>query len=179
MSGSSKKNNELLHLITTASKGIAAAILFCMLTMPVLTSWMNYYLQDIINTAINASDRLIIIRMLMIGFTVWLLKHFGEYTSDLLKAKLLSRIKEQLRSRMFASILSADSASVRKAADEKEYISSFTNDLYLLEERYYVNLIALPFNITSYLILGYSFFAMNRLIASLVMIYVLAAFTLP
>ena len=179
MSGKLSENNGPTRLLRTAGGTLAAGILFCMLITPMLSSWMNYYLQDIINTALVTDNRLIIMRMLLIGFGVWMIKHFIEFTADLLKSQLLCRVKTDLRNQMFDAILNQNTARVIEEADKTEIVSRFTNDLYVLEDRYYTNLIALPFNITSFVILGFSFFRLNSLIAGLVVLYVSAAFGMP
>lgn len=154
-------------------------ILIMIFVSPLITSWMNFYLQDIFNAATTGGSNILLIRMLTIGFLVWMLKRFVEYTSSLLKAKFLCNVKQDVKHDMFTSIFKQDVSEVLNKAKSGEYISSFTNDINIIEQRYFSNIVSLISNLISTIILGFSFITLNRIIANFIFIFAILTLFIP
>ncbi len=118
-------------------------------------------------------------RMLTIGFLVWMLKRFVEYTSSLLKSKFLCSVKQDVKHDMFMSIFRQDVSEVSSKAKSGEYILSFTNDINIIEQRYFSNIVSLISNLISIIILGASFLSLNRIVAIFIFIFAIMTFFIP
>lgn len=144
-----------------------------------LNSWMNFYLQRIFNYANLGASKILLIRMLSIGFLVWISKRFVEYSSSLLRSRFLCNVKRDLKRDMFGRLLGIDVSKFEKQAAGGDYISSFTNDITILEERYFSNIIGLISNIISVVVLGSSFLALDSILATFILIFAVITVFIP
>ncbi len=53
-------------------KGYIILILALIIIEPSINSWMNFWLQQLFNNAKAGTESIVIIRMLTIGFLVWI-----------------------------------------------------------------------------------------------------------
>ena len=136
-------------------------ILFLMIVEPSINSVLNVWLQNIFNAANLETNRLNIIRMLTIGFMLWIIKRLISYSSSILKNKFICNTKKDVRNSMFSNILKNCSNSNCSG----DYISMFTNDINLLEQRYFDQILSLISNLFSVIILGGSFLSLNMKLA--------------
>lgn len=160
-------------------KWYIAFILALVFASPAITSWMNFYLQDIFNTADGGAEKIVLMRMLAIGFLVWMSKRFVEFTTGMLKSKFLCCVKKDVKQGMFDSLLGIDASDFEARAAGGDYISSFTNDITILEQSYFGNIIGMCANIISIVILGASFFSLNRTLALCIFAFALITVFVP
>lgn len=148
-----------------------------MLVEPTLNSVMNFWLQRIFNAAVPGASVVGLMRMLTLGFLLWMMKRIVNYASALLKARYICNAKQDLKHQVFINMMGLDTANLSAIASSGEYISLFTNDIHLVETRFLNQIIDLIANILSIVILGASFLALNvKLGAAIITFGVLAMF---
>lgn len=154
-----------------------ATIFALILIEPSLNSVLNFWLQRMFNSAAPGAEIIQIVRLLTIGFLLWMLKRIVGYASTILKARYICNAKQDLKYQVFSNLLKFDTANLSAIASSGEYISLFTNDINLLETRFLNQVISLISGIFSVVILGASFFALNvKLAAAIIAFGVIAMF---
>ncbi len=136
-------------------------ILILIIVEPSINSWMNFWLQRLFNTAKVGANSIIIVRMLTMGFLVWMSKRIIVFTSSILQLRFTCNIKYNIKKDIFAKLFEMNASEANNRASSGEYISIFTNDISLLETRYIDRVIQLIANVISILILGASFLALD------------------
>lgn len=154
-------------------------ILALMVADPAITSWMNFWLQRIYNLTTVGAEVASILRMLTIGFLVWLLKRFIVFISASVRAGFICGLKRRLKQTMFDNIFALNTANIVSEGGSGEYISAFTNDINILEQRYFDNIIDLIANIIAVIVLGASFFTLNVKLAAFILIFGLISMCVP
>jgi len=92
-------------------------------------------------------------------------KRFIEYSSGLLKSKFLCSVKRDVKYEMFNSLLGINAYEFEEQAASGDYISSFTNDITIIEQQYFRNVVGLISNMISIVVLVTSFLTLNRILA--------------
>lgn len=154
-------------------------ILVLIVLEPSLNSVLNFWLQRMFNAATPGANVVVVIRLLTTGFLLWILKRIISYTSAILKSRYICNAKQDLKSRVFKSLLGLDTANLSAVASSGEYISLFTNDINLVETRFLNQVISLISSIFSVLILGVSFFALSAKLATAIIAFGVLAMFVP
>ena len=160
-------------------KGYISAIFLLIVVEPSLNSILNFWLQRMFNSATPGTDLIIIIRLLTTGFLLWMLKRIICYTTSILKSRFICSAKQDLKSQIFSSLLSFDTANLSNVASSGEHISLFTNDINLIETRFFNQIISLISGVISIIILGASFFALNIKLATAIIAFGVIAMLVP
>lgn len=160
-------------------KWYIAIILVLIIIEPSLNSVLNFWLQKMFNAAKPGTDILNIIRLLTAGFLLWLLKRVIAYASALLKSRYICNAKQDVKAELFDEILAFRTANISSVASSGEYISMFTNDVNLFENRYLNQIISLISNVFSVAILGASFLALNRKLALAILAFGVVSMFVP
>ena len=154
-------------------------ILILVILEPSLTSWMYLWLQKIYNGVGIGTPVSYIVGALLIGVAAWMGKRLLLFTISICKAKFICNIKQDLKENIFVRTMKLDTASLNNVASSGEFISIFTNDISILEQRYFSNIVSLCSNIISLLILGTAFFSMAPKLAIIVFIFSLIVMFVP
>lgn len=88
-----------------------------------------------------------------------------------LKERFICNAKQDIKHKVFVRLLKLDTANISGIASSGEYISVFTNDILLLEQRFLNQIIGLISGIFSLAILGFSFVALNPKLALAIMAF--------
>ncbi len=155
------------------------AILFFIIIDPAISSWLNFWLQDIFNYASTGASKLLIVRMITIGFIVWVTRRIINFTSDTVKNGIVCNVKQDLKRRLFVKVFFHDVSEVTNKLSSGEYISVFTNDILLIEQRFFNSIMALISSIASVIILSSSFLLLNFKIACAILIFGIVTMALP
>lgn len=156
------------------------AIIFALIIIePSLNSVLNFWLQRMFNAAKPGEDMVVIVRFLTTGFLLWVLKRIIAYASAVLKSRYICNAKQDLKYRVFSNLMGFDTANLSAVASSGEYISLFTNDINLLETRFLNQIISLISGIFSVVILGASFFALNKKLAGAILSFGVIAMFVP
>lgn len=140
-------------------------VLILMIAEPTLNSIMNFLLQRMFNSATPGGSIIELLRLLSAGFLLWMLKRIIIYSNGVIKARFICNAKRDIRHRLFVRMMGLDTANIADIASSGEYISIFTNDITLLETRFYNQLLGLLSGLFSLAILGTSFIALNAKLA--------------
>ena len=146
---------------------------------PTITAWMNFWLQKLINSAVVGANQLVVLRLLVIGFVMWMLKRFFVYALSLMKARYICDIKQDIKHQIFTKLFNINAASFSDRAASGEYISIFTNDITIIEQRLFNRIFSLISSIFSIAILGASFMALNEKLAVAILAFGTFAMFVP
>ena len=156
------------------------AIIFVLIIIePTLNSVLNFWLQRMFNSAEPGVDKLLILRLLTIGFLLWMLKRIVLFVSGVLKARFICNARHDIKHEMFVSLLKLNTANLSSSASSGEYISLFTNDITLLENRFYNQVISLISGVFSIAIMGTSFIVMNPKLACAILAFGVVSMFVP
>lgn len=146
---------------------------------PTITAWMNFWLQKLINSAVVGANQLVVLRLLVIGFVMWMLKRFFVYALSLMKARYICDIRQDIKHQIFTKLFNINAASFSDRAASGEYISLFTNDITIIEQRLFNRIFSLISSIFSIVILGASFVALNEKLAVAILAFGTFAMFVP
>lgn len=158
------RKNAMLKLLLRYKWHIGI-ILALMIVEPTINATLNFWLQSLFNSASAGADRMYVLRLLTGGFLLWMLKRVVTYVMLIFRDHYICNMKRDMRDGMFKKLLRANVANISDSASSGEYISMFTNDVLLLEQRYFNQIMGLVSGIFSIAILGYSFVALNSTLA--------------
>lgn len=140
-------------------------VLLLIIADPSLNSILNFLLQRMFNTATPGGDRIELLRLLSAGFLLWMLKRVITYANGVVKARYICNAKRDIKHQIFSRMMQLDTTNIAEISSSGEYISIFTNDVTLLETRFFDQLLNLVGGIFSIVILGTSFIALNAKLA--------------
>lgn len=147
-------------------KWYIALIIALMIIEPSINSALNFWLQKIFNSATPGADKLVVFRFLTTGFLLWMLKRIVTFTSSVLKNRFICNAKQDVKHKIFVKLLKLDTANISETTSSGEYISVFTNDIALIEQRFFNQVLGLCGGVFSLIILGASFIALNAKLAT-------------
>lgn len=154
-------------------------ILVFIIVEPSINSVLNFWLQLLFNTAEPGADKLILLRFLTVGFLLWISKRLITYVSGLLKARFICNAKQDVKHKMFVNLLGLDTSNIAKTASSGEYVSLFVNDINLIENRFFNQIVNLISSVVSVVILGASFVALNTKLAVAILAFGIVAMFVP
>lgn len=154
-------------------------VLALIIAEPTLNSVMNFLLQRMFNTATPGGNVVELLRFLSAGFLLWMLKRVIIYSNGVIKARFICNAKRDVKHQLFVRMMGLDTANLADVASSGEYISIFTNDITLLETRFYNQLLGLISGLFSLAILGTSFVALNEKLAVPIISFGLVAMFVP
>ncbi len=155
------------------------ALLLMMIAEPSINAWLNFWQQSLFNSATIGTAKVLILRLLIIGFAVWLCKRFVTYTAGVIKARFICSAKENIKHDVFVNMLRLNTSNMRERASSGEYLSVFVNDITILEQKYFEGLFGLIGGVFSLLILGMSFVVLNPRLAIAIIAFGLATMFVP
>lgn len=154
-------------------------ILALIILEPTLSSWLYMWLQRMYTTIGPGTQKVVILRMLAIGIIAWFGKRLLGFTTSVVKSRMICNIKEDVKHSIFKNVMRLDTANISSKAASGEYISIFTNDIVLIEQRFFSNIVDLISSIFSLLILGATFISLNRTLGILVIAFGGAVMFIP
>lgn len=160
-------------------KWYIAAILLLIIIEPTINSILNFWLQKIFNATVPNADKTMILRLLTTGFLLWIGKRVVVFTSGVLQNRYICNAKQDVKHQIFVSLLHLNTSNIGQFTSSGEYISLFSNDITLLEQRFFQQIISLIANLFSVAILGTSFLALNSKIAVLILLFGIIAMLVP
>lgn len=150
-----------------------------MVAEPSINAWLNFWQQDLFNSATIGTEKVLILRLLIIGFVVWLVKRFVTYTAGVVKARFVCNAKEKIKHDVFLNMLQLNTSNMRERASSGEYLSVFVNDITILEQKYFDGLFGLIGGLFSLVILGMSFVVLNTKLAIAILSFGLITMFVP
>ena len=150
-----------------------------MIIEPSINAWLNFWQRDLFNSATVGTSKVLILRLLIIGFLVWLTKRFVAYTAEVLKSRFVCNAKENIKHDVFSNMLRLNTSNMRERASSGEYLSVFVNDITILEQKYFNGLLGLISGLFSLSILGMSFVILNLNLAIAILSFGLITMFVP
>ena len=154
-------------------------ILVLIIVEPSINSVLNFWLQNLFNSAIPGTQKIIILRLLTAGFLLWILKRVVSFCLGVIRTKFICNAKLDIKHNMFVTLMGLDTSNISEIASSGEYISLFTNDIYILETRFYNQIVSFISGVFSVIIMGSSFFALNVKLAGAILIFGLISMFVP
>lgn len=146
---------------------------------PSVNSMLNFWLQRMFNSVEEGTDKMLLIRLITMGFLLWILKRVIIYTNGVLKARFICNARQDIKHKMFISILKMDTANIAYDISSGEYISMVTNDISLLETKLYNQVVGVISNVFSIFIMGLSFVALNVQLAVAILAFGVVSMFIP
>lgn len=146
-------------------------IVILMIAEPSINAWLNFWQQNLFNSATVGTDKVLILRLLIIGFAAWLSKRYVTYTSSVVKSRFVCNAREDIKHDVFLNMLQLNTSNIRERASSGEYLSVFVNDITILEQKYFDGLFGLIGGLFSLVILGMSFVALNTQLATAILAF--------
>lgn len=165
--------------LLSKQKWYIAIILILIIAEPFINSILNFWLQALFNSAVPGTEKIIVLRLLTVGFLLWILKRVISFTSGVLKNRFICNAKQEVKHKMFINLLGLDTANISEIASSGEYISLFTNDITILEARFYNQIVGLISSVFSIVILGTSFIALNAELAAAILAFGIITMFVP
>lgn len=160
-------------------KGYIVVIVAVIIVIPVLDSLMSFWLQKLFNLVEPGADMIFIYRTLVAGFLVWILKKILYYVLAVLRTRVICNAKHDVKHNMFVALMHKNTSNISQVASSGEYISIFTNDISLLEMRFYEAAMSLVSDICSIVILASSFVILNPKLGAAVIIFGICTMIVP
>lgn len=160
-------------------KWYIAVILVLIIIEPTINSILNFWLRRLFNAASPGVDKIVILRLLSYGFLLWMLKRIVSFSSGVVKNRFICNAKQEVKHKLFANLMRFDTSNISNIASSGEYISLFTNDINILETRFYNQVVGLISSIFSIVILGSSFFALNVKLAAAIILFGVITMAVP
>ncbi len=146
---------------------------------PTITSWLVLWLQKMYNNVTIGTPRIDVLKLILIGILVWTGKRLLLFAISVVKSRFICNVKQDLKQDVFASALGLNTANISQIATSGEYISAFTNDITIIEQRFFSNIISVISQIFSIIILGSTFFSMNRKLAVFMFLFSIIVMFVP
>lgn len=172
------KKWNILYLFSRFKLYIVGILLLIILE-PSVSSWLYFWLQKMYNEVIVGTSKIMILRTLSIGVSIWLFKRFLILVTAIIKSKLLCEIKQDLKVDLFNHVMKLNVGSVDEFGESGLYVSTFTNDITLLEQRYFSNIISVVSQVISLVILSASFSTLDSTIAVFVLSFGACVMVIP
>ena len=160
-------------------KWYLCAIIGLMIAEPTINSALNFWLQRLFNSATVGADTVFIFRLLTGGFLLWMTKRLVTHTMLILRDRYICNMKSDVKHQMFVKLLSVNTANLSASGSSGEFISMFTNDILLLEQRFFNQIMGLISGIFSIVILGWSFVALNAKLAAALILFGFSTMLIP
>ena len=154
-------------------------MLILIIADPTINAILNFWVQRLFNAAAPNGNKVFVMRLLTQGFLLWILKRLVSFSSGTLKARYICKTKQDLKHRMFERIMNMNTSNLAEIASSGEYISLFTNDINLIEQRFFNQIIGLISSIVSILIMGSSFIALNSTLAIAIILFGICTMFVP
>lgn len=152
-----------------AKHKIAASILLGLLIIkPLISSWCGFKAAVLFDSA-YAGDFKTVLKLFAVLFVVWIVNSLFQYWSRLLRAYMVTRARSDLKKDAFSLLLKINLSAFSKK-EPGDYIATFTNDITMLDTRYFDAAIELFEYVITIFIIGGSFFALDITLALIILI---------
>lgn len=160
-------------------KWYLAALLVLILAVPAISSYLTFLLQRIYNEVSPGTSKILIFRLVLQGVLIWLVNRLLFYSQSIVKSKIICNVKQDLKHDIFVSALGVKSSGLFQKAASGEYISIFSNDISIIEQRFFSVFLDLIAQIASISIFSGAFLSMNRKLALFVIVFTIGVMFVP
>lgn len=149
-------------------KNLLILLLPLLIIRPILSSWIGIKAGEFFDLAIYGTSFKSVLWVFILIFIVWVVNYsLIFYWTKLLRAFLISRFRMDTKHEMFKSIMNV-SADDFNNMEPGDYIAAFSNDITLLETRYFQSVLELFEYIITIIVVGSVFFTLDPVLAGTV-----------
>ncbi len=149
-------------------KTLLLILLPLLIIRPVLSSWIGIKAGEFFDLALYGTNFKNVIGVFILIFFAWLFNYsLIFYWTKLLKVFLVTRFRMDIKQEMFRSIMNVN-ADDFNTMEPGDYIAAFSNDITLLETRYFQSVLELFEYIITIFIVGGVFFSLDITLAATV-----------
>ena len=136
---------------------------------PILSSWIGIKSGEFFDLAIYGTNFRKIVLTFIVIFAAWVANYsLIFYWTKLLKAFLVSRFRLDTKKEMFHDVMAVNAEDFN-SMEPGDYIAAFSNDITLLETRYFKSVLELFEYIITIVIVGGVFFTLDTVLAATVL----------
>ncbi len=150
-------------------------IITLMIAEPAIGSYLILLLNGFYSSVEVGTAKVLILRMLLTGILIWVGKRLVSFAGGLLRRGLICHVRKDIKSDIFSSLLQRPRAEQQSG----QYVSALTNDITLLEQHFFEQLLSLLGNVFSIVILSSSFMTLDKTLGSAVLLFGLSVSAVP
>ena len=150
-----------------------------MIAEPAINSYLNFWLRDLFGLANPETPESLVLRFLIIGFLVWLGKRVVTYLASIIKSFIICRVRREVKTNLFRRLLRVDTNKLFATEDSGRYLSFFTNDIHILEQKYLESVFGFLSGLFALVILGASFITLNWIIGVFIIAFGIVSMAVP
>lgn len=154
-------------------------VIALMIAEPAINSYLNFWLRDLFGLAAPETPESLVLRFLIIGFLVWLGKRIVTYLASVIRSYIICNVRRDVKANIFRRLLRLDTHKLFETENTGRYLSFFTNDIHILENKYLDALFGLLGGIFSLVILGASFLTLNWVIGGFIIAFGVISMGVP
>lgn len=150
-------------------KALLLILLPLLIIRPILSSWIGIKSGEFFDLAIYGTNFRQIILTFIIIFAAWVANYsLIFYWTKLLKAFLVSRFRLDTKKEMFRDVMAVNAEDFN-TMEPGDYIAAFSNDITLLETRYFKSVLELFEYIITIVVVGGVFVTLDTVLAATVL----------
>lgn len=152
-------------------KSLLLILLPLLIVRPILSSWIGVKAGEFFDLAIYGTNFKNILWVFIVIFLAWIFNYsLIFYWTKLLKSFLVTRFRLDTKNEMFHSVMNVNSHDFN-TMEPGDYIAAFSNDITLLESRYFQSVLELFEYIITIIIVGSVFFTIDSTLAGTVVCF--------
>ncbi len=152
-------------------KSLILILLPLLIVRPILSSWIGVKAGEFFDLAIYGTNFKNILWVFIVIFLAWIFNYsLIFYWTKLLKSFLVTRFRLDTKNEMFHSVMNVNSDDFN-TMEPGDYIAAFSNDITLLETRYFQSVLELFEYIITIIIVGSVFFTIDSTLAGTVVCF--------
>lgn len=152
-------------------KSLLLILLPLLIVRPILSSWIGVKAGEFFDLAIYGTNFKNILWVFVVIFLAWIFNYsLIFYWTKLLKSFLVTRFRLDTKNEMFHSVMNVNSDDFN-TMEPGDYIAAFSNDITLLETRYFQSVLELFEYIITIIIVGSVFFTVDFTLAGTVVCF--------
>ena len=152
-------------------KSLILILLPLLIVRPILSSWIGVKAGEFFDLAIYGTNFKSVLWVFIVIFLAWILNYsLIFYWTKLLKSFLVTRFRLDTKNEMFHSVMNVNSDDFN-TMEPGDYIAAFSNDITLLETRYFQSVLELFEYIITIIIVGSVFFTIDSTLAGTVVCF--------
>ena len=146
---------------------------------PLLASSLNLYFEAILNYVKPGADFIYIIRMMFIAFLFWILRRVVNFIFSVVNSRCMNNIRKDIKIDTFKNLLQMNIAELEGISNTGEYTSVFINDINILEQRFFSNVVSFVASFVSVIINSTALIYMNYKLSVPILIFSLFVSCIP
>lgn len=158
----------MLKKCLSRRKSLLLILLPLLIIRPILSSWIGIKAGEFFDLAIYGTNFKKVLWIYVLIFLAWICNYsLIFYWTKLLKTFLVTRFRHDTKKEMFHSVMNVN-ADDFNTMEPGDYIAAFSNDITMLETRYFQSVLELFEYIITIVIVGGVFFTLDPVLAGTV-----------